>query len=166
MPSGEWTDGAFPVLDPRGFYSTTSVGVPDESRAAMGMALLFSGEAAAAEASAGWLLDPATVVRRAAANALGDAARKGKVTPTIAAPHDHDAELAAGGPCPVSRADAAVSRNDARSASNTVRVVRREHPPSRAVRSRRRGATARPWQAPRERRPPARAHLNRQAKAS
>jgi len=75
----------------------TSVGVPDESRAAMGMALLFSGEAAAAEASAGWLLDPATVVRRAAANALGDAARKGKVTPTIAAPHDHDAELAAGG---------------------------------------------------------------------
>src|SRR5580693_1678152 len=34
----------------------TSVGVPDESRAAMGMALLFSGEAAAAEASIGWLL--------------------------------------------------------------------------------------------------------------
>jgi hypothetical protein len=32
------------------------VGVPDESRAAMGMALLFSGEAAAAEASIGWLL--------------------------------------------------------------------------------------------------------------
>jgi hypothetical protein len=61
----------------------TSVGVPDESRAAMGMALLFSGEAAAAEASIGWLLDPATVVRRAAANALGDAARKGKVTPTM-----------------------------------------------------------------------------------
>ena len=48
----------------------TSVGVPDESRAAMGMALLFSGEAAAAEASIGWLMDPATVVRRAAANAL------------------------------------------------------------------------------------------------
>jgi hypothetical protein len=23
MPSGEWTDGAFPVLDPRGFYSTS-----------------------------------------------------------------------------------------------------------------------------------------------
>jgi hypothetical protein len=61
----------------------TSVGVPDESRAAMGVALLFSGEAAAAEASVGWLLDPATVVRRAAANALGDAARKGKVTPTM-----------------------------------------------------------------------------------
>ena len=61
----------------------TSVGVPDESRAAMGMALLFSGEAAAAEASIGWLLDPATIVRRAAANALGDAARKGKVTPTM-----------------------------------------------------------------------------------
>jgi hypothetical protein len=61
----------------------TSVGVPDEGRAAMGMALLFSGEAAAAEASIGWLLDPATVVRRAAATALGDAARKGKVTPTM-----------------------------------------------------------------------------------
>ena len=61
----------------------TSVGVPDESRAAMGMALLFSGEAAAAEASIGWLMDPATVVRRAAANALRDAARKGKVTPTM-----------------------------------------------------------------------------------
>ena len=61
----------------------TSVGVPDESRAAMGMALLFSGEAAAAEASIGWLLDPATAVRRATANALGDAARKGKVTPTM-----------------------------------------------------------------------------------
>jgi hypothetical protein len=24
MPSGEWTDGAFPVLIPRGFYSTSS----------------------------------------------------------------------------------------------------------------------------------------------
>jgi hypothetical protein len=23
VPSGEWTDGAFPVLDPRGFYSTS-----------------------------------------------------------------------------------------------------------------------------------------------
>jgi hypothetical protein len=46
----------------------------------MGMALLFSGEAAAAEASIGWLLDPAIV---AAANALGDAARKGKVTQTM-----------------------------------------------------------------------------------
>jgi hypothetical protein len=75
----------------------TSVGVPDESRAAMGMALLFSGEAAAAEASIGWLLDPATVVRRAAATALGDAARKGKVHADHAAPHDHDAQLAAGG---------------------------------------------------------------------
>jgi hypothetical protein len=49
----------------------------------MGMALMFSGEAAAAEASIGWLLDPATVVQRATANALGDAARKGKVTPTM-----------------------------------------------------------------------------------
>jgi hypothetical protein len=61
----------------------SSVGMPDESRAVMGMALLFSGEAAAAEASIGWLLDPATAVRRATANALGDAARKGKVTPIM-----------------------------------------------------------------------------------
>jgi hypothetical protein len=61
----------------------TSVGVPDESRAAMAMALLFSGEVVAAEASIGWLLDPATPVRRATANALGDAARKGNVTPTM-----------------------------------------------------------------------------------
>jgi hypothetical protein len=38
------------------FIEESSVGVPDESRAAMGMALLFSGEAAAAEASIGWLL--------------------------------------------------------------------------------------------------------------
>jgi hypothetical protein len=60
-----------------------SVGVPDESRAAMPMALLFSGEAAAAEASIGWLLDPATPVRRATASALGDSARAGKVTPTM-----------------------------------------------------------------------------------
>ena len=64
-------------------FEETSVGVPDESRAAMPMALLFSGEAAAAEASIGWLLDPATPVRRATANALGDAARQGKITPTM-----------------------------------------------------------------------------------
>jgi hypothetical protein len=64
-------------------FEETSVGVPDESRAAMPMALLFSGQAAAAEASIGWLLDPATPVRRATANALGDAARKGNVTPTM-----------------------------------------------------------------------------------
>jgi hypothetical protein len=61
----------------------TSVGVPDESRAAMAMALLFSGEAVAVEASIGWLLDPTASVRRATASALGDAARKGKVTPTM-----------------------------------------------------------------------------------
>jgi hypothetical protein len=64
-------------------FEETSVGVPDESRAVMPMALLFSGEAAAVEASIGWLLDPATPVRRATANALGDAARKGNVTPTM-----------------------------------------------------------------------------------
>jgi len=64
-------------------FEETSVGVPDESRAAMPVALLFSGQAAAAEASIGWLSDPATPVRRATANALGDAARKGNVTPTM-----------------------------------------------------------------------------------
>src|SRR6202040_4444072 len=37
----------------------------------------------AVEASIGWLLDPAAPVRRATANALGDAARTGKVTPTM-----------------------------------------------------------------------------------
>jgi hypothetical protein len=41
-------------------FEETSVGVPDESRAAMPLALLFSGQAAAVEASIGWLLDPAT----------------------------------------------------------------------------------------------------------
>jgi hypothetical protein len=64
-------------------FEETSVGVPDESRAAMPMALLFSAEAAAVEASIGWLLDPAISVRRATANALGDAARRGNVTPTM-----------------------------------------------------------------------------------
>jgi hypothetical protein len=64
-------------------FEETSVGVPDESRAAMPMALMFSGQTAAMEASIGWLLDPATPVRRATANALGDAARKGYVTPTM-----------------------------------------------------------------------------------
>ena len=57
--------------------------MPDEHRAVMAVALLFSGEAAAVEASIGWLLDPAKSVRQSMANALGDAARKGKVTPTM-----------------------------------------------------------------------------------
>ena len=61
----------------------TSEGVPDEHRAVMAAALLFSGEAAAVEVSIGWLLDPATSVRLSTANALGDAARKGKVTPIM-----------------------------------------------------------------------------------
>jgi hypothetical protein len=72
--------------DPFALFSVieeSSVGVPDQSRAAMGMALLFSSEAAGAEASIGWLLDPATSVRRATANALGDAASRGKVTPIM-----------------------------------------------------------------------------------
>ena len=64
-------------------FEETSVGVPDESRAAMPMAQLLSGEAAAVEAAIGWLLDSATSVRRATANALADAARKGNVTPTM-----------------------------------------------------------------------------------
>lgn len=63
--------------------SESAEGVPDESRAMMAAALLFSGEAAAVEASIGWLLDPATSVRRSTANALEDAARKGKVTPIM-----------------------------------------------------------------------------------
>ena len=52
------------------------------SGAIMAAALLFSGEAAAVEASIGWLLDPATLVRQSIANALEDAARKGMLTPT------------------------------------------------------------------------------------
>ena len=61
----------------------TSQAVPDEHRAVMAAALLFSGEAAAVEASIGWLLDPAAPVRQAMASALEEAARKGKVTPTM-----------------------------------------------------------------------------------
>src|SRR6267154_1385281 len=63
--------------------SRKPVGVPDESRAAMPIALLFSGEVTAVEASIGWLLDPASSVRQVTASALEDAARKGKVTPTM-----------------------------------------------------------------------------------
>jgi hypothetical protein len=58
-------------------------GVPDEHRAVMAAALLHSGEAAGVEASIGWLLDPAKSVRQSVANALEDAARRGKVTPTM-----------------------------------------------------------------------------------
>jgi hypothetical protein len=65
------------------FLAESSEGVPDEHRALMAAALLFSGEAAAVEASIGWLLDPAAPVRQAVATALGDAARRGKVTPTM-----------------------------------------------------------------------------------
>jgi hypothetical protein len=65
------------------FLAESAEGVPDEHRAVMAAALLFSGEAAAVEASIGWLLDPAESVRRALANALADAARKGKVTPIM-----------------------------------------------------------------------------------
>ena len=61
----------------------SSEGVPDEHRAVMAAALLYSGEAAAMEASIGWLLDPAKSVRQSIANALEDAARKGKVTPAM-----------------------------------------------------------------------------------
>jgi hypothetical protein len=65
------------------FLAESSEGVPDEHRAVMAATLLFSGEAAAVEASIGWLLDPAASVRQALANALADAARKSKVTPTM-----------------------------------------------------------------------------------
>jgi hypothetical protein len=58
-------------------------GAPDEHRAVMAAALLYSGQAAAVEASVGWLLDPAKSVRQSMANALEEAARKGKVTPTM-----------------------------------------------------------------------------------
>ena len=61
----------------------SSEGVPDNHRAVMAAALLFSGEATAVEGSIGWLLDPATSVRRTTANALEDAARKGKVRPIM-----------------------------------------------------------------------------------
>ncbi len=61
----------------------SSEGIPEEHRAAMATALLFSGESAAVEASLGWLLDPAARVRQAIAAALEDAARKSKVTPIM-----------------------------------------------------------------------------------
>ena len=61
----------------------SSEGVPDEYRAVMATTFLFSSEASAVEASIGWLLDPAPSVRRSLANALGDAARKGTITPTM-----------------------------------------------------------------------------------
>jgi hypothetical protein len=61
----------------------SSEGMPDEHRGVLATAFLFSGEAAAVEASVGWLLDPAAAVRQALANALEEAARKGKVTPTM-----------------------------------------------------------------------------------
>jgi len=58
-------------------------GMPDDYRVLLTTTFLFSGEPAAAEASIGWLLDPAAAVRQALANALEDAARKDKVTPTM-----------------------------------------------------------------------------------
>src|SRR5438034_306595 len=72
--------------DPFALHSVlaeSSEGVPDKHRGVMATAFLFSGEAAAVEASVGWLLDPAIAVRQALSNALDDAACKGKVTPTI-----------------------------------------------------------------------------------
>ena len=57
--------------------------MPDEYRGVLAATLLFSDEPAAAEASIGWLLDPAPSVRQSLASALEDAARKGKVTPTM-----------------------------------------------------------------------------------
>jgi len=65
------------------FVSETLEGAPEEVRATMAAALLLSGGAAAAEVSVGWLLDRTTSVRRSTANALEDAARKGKLTPIM-----------------------------------------------------------------------------------
>jgi DNA ligase D-like protein (predicted 3'-phosphoesterase) len=65
------------------FLAESSEGVPDEHRAVMATAFLLSGEITAVEASIGWLLDPATSVRQALANALEGVARKGKLTPTM-----------------------------------------------------------------------------------
>jgi hypothetical protein len=75
------TDG-----DPFAFYSVlgeNSEGMPDEYRGVLAATFLFSGQPAAAEAAIGWLLDPVAAVRQAVASALADAARKGKITPTM-----------------------------------------------------------------------------------
>jgi hypothetical protein len=77
-------------------------GMPDDYRGVMATTFLFFGEPSAAEASIGWLLDPVAAVRQALASALEDAARKGKVTPTMLRrmiamrnwlPQDHRAAL-------------------------------------------------------------------------
>jgi hypothetical protein len=67
----------------RSLLAESCEGVPDEHRAVMATAFLFSEEPAAVEASIAWLLDPAPSVRQALANALEDAARKDKVTATM-----------------------------------------------------------------------------------
>ena len=75
------TDG-----DPFALHSVlgeSSEGMPDEYCGVLATTFLFSTEPAAVEASIGWLLDPAPSVRQSLANALEDAARKGKVTPTM-----------------------------------------------------------------------------------
>jgi hypothetical protein len=61
----------------------SSEGMPHEYRGVLATAFLFSAEPAAAEASIGFLLDHVPIVRQCLANALEDAARKGKVTPTM-----------------------------------------------------------------------------------
>jgi hypothetical protein len=75
------TDG-----DPFALHSVlgeSAEGMPDEYRGVLATTFLFSGEPAAAEASIGWLLDPTAAVRQALTSALDDAARKGKITPTM-----------------------------------------------------------------------------------
>jgi hypothetical protein len=75
------TDG-----DPFALHSVlgeSAEGMPDEYRGVLAATFLFSSEPAAAEASIGWLLDQAAAVRQALANALEDAARKEKITPTM-----------------------------------------------------------------------------------
>jgi hypothetical protein len=75
------TDG-----DPFALHSVlgeSAEGMPDEYRGVLATTFLFSEEPAAVEASIGWLLDPVAGVCRALASALADAARKGKITPTM-----------------------------------------------------------------------------------
>jgi hypothetical protein len=75
------TDGDAFALFSR--VAESSGGVPDEYRAVLAATFLDSGEAVAMEACIGWLLDPAASVRQGMAGALEEAARGGKVTPTM-----------------------------------------------------------------------------------
>jgi hypothetical protein len=58
-------------------------GMPAEHRTLMAQAFLISSQPVAVESTLGCLLDPAGPVRQAIASALGEAARHGKVSPTM-----------------------------------------------------------------------------------